>query len=82
MSAGKRVSIVFTEREVVGGGTKFEVTLEGANFIDLQAMSNAERRDNLDPATFWAYETMVRGVLPLLQASGAFTRIETRPKSS
>lgn len=82
MAAGKRVCIVFTERQAEDGGTRFEVTLEGASFAQLQAMSDKQRRDMLDPASFWAYETLVRGVLPLLQASGAFMGVEVRPKAS
>jgi hypothetical protein len=82
MAAGKRVSIVFTEREAEDGGTRFEVTLEGARFVDLQAMTDEERREKLDPATFWAYETLVRGVIPLLHASGAYRSTEVRKKPS
>lgn len=80
MNVGRRVSIVFEEVTNPDGSIGFNVSLDGASFLDLQAMGDDVRRNEASTAAFWAYECMVRGVLPLLHRSGARRGAAVVPK--
>jgi hypothetical protein len=75
-----RVAIVFEAGEKqANGDTPMVVTLEGVDYVTLASMTPDERRETLPAAAFWAFEIMVRFVIPTLRACMGQTAVRVLP---